>query len=349
MFAQANSSTAGTDLQRGTGHRWSPAVVVDMIRTTARCSPAGLLSAYRDNGGARGTRGRVVLSDPADGCTAGARPADILIKVRRTITRRRLPFTGCHRFGRRDSRQEPPGAAPGRGLVGFTVSNLRSGTNAVEADHGRRNALPQLEIMLEGPIGAAAFNNEFGRPGILGYFRSFEQRCEQDPPGVVRGYHKPIMLAGGLGAIRRTQVEKLEVPVAAPLVVLGGPAMLIGLGGGAASSQGSGASSADLDFASVQRGNPEMQRRAQEVINHCWSLGADNPIVLIHDVGSRRTLERVARGARTQRARRHRAARRAERRAGDVATRDLVQRGPGALRDRARTRHDQTVRCAVPA
>ena len=127
--------------------------------------------------------------------------------------------------------------------------------------------------MLDGPIGAAAFNNEFGRPGILGYFRTFEQRVAGDADGVVRGYHKPIMIAGGVGNVRRMHVDKRPVPAGAPLVLLGGPAMLIGLGGGAASSQGSGAASEALDFASVQRGNPEMQRRAQQVIDACWALG----------------------------------------------------------------------------
>ena len=140
--------------------------------------------------------------------------------------------------------------------------------------------------MLEGPIGAAAFNNEFGRPNIYGYFRTFEQRVESDGRSPLRGYHKPIMIAGGLGNIRRQHVEKAEIVPGAKIVVLGGPSMLIGLGGGAASSVGAGASSADLDFASVQRGNPEIQRRAQEVIDACWALGADNPILLIHDVGA---------------------------------------------------------------
>ena len=134
-----------------------------------------------------------------------------------------------------------------------------------------------LDIMLEGPIGAASFNNEFGRPAICGYFRSFELVVADDPPGRVRGYHKPIMIAGGLGNIRRPHVDKADVPVGARLIVLGGPAMLIGLGGGAASSVGSGASSADLDFASVQRGNAEIQRRAQETIDGCWELGDANP------------------------------------------------------------------------
>ncbi|HZF25949.1 MAG TPA: phosphoribosylformylglycinamidine synthase, partial [Steroidobacteraceae bacterium] len=143
-----------------------------------------------------------------------------------------------------------------------------------------------LQIMIEGPIGAAAFNNEFGRPNILGYFRTFELAISGDAPGRIRGYHKPIMIAGGLGNIRRAHVEKREVPVGARIIVLGGPGMLIGLGGGAASSLTSGASLEDLDFASVQRGNPEIQRRAQEVIDRCWALGHRNPILLIHDVGA---------------------------------------------------------------
>ena len=140
--------------------------------------------------------------------------------------------------------------------------------------------------MVEGPIGAAAFNNEFGRPNILGYFRTFETELESGARATLRGYHKPIMIAGGLGNVRRMHVEKSEVPPGAKVIVLGGPAMLIGLGGGAASSVGSGASAEDLDFASVQRGNPEIQRRAQEVIDQCWALGDANPILLIHDVGA---------------------------------------------------------------
>src|SRR5262249_3109315 len=143
-----------------------------------------------------------------------------------------------------------------------------------------------LDIMIEGPIGAASFNNEFGRPAICGYFRTFEQPAPDDPPQRTRGYHKPMMIAGGVGNVRPAHVEKAEVPVGAKLIVLGGPAVLIGLGGGAASSLGSGSSSLELDFASVQRGNPEMQRRAQEVIDRCWALGDRNPIALIHDVGA---------------------------------------------------------------
>ncbi len=135
-------------------------------------------------------------------------------------------------------------------------------------------------------MGAAAFNNEFGRPNTCGYFRVFEQTAIEGGREIIRGYHKPIMIAGGLGNVRRGDVEKKDVVVGAPLIVLGGPSMLIGLGGGAASSVGSGQSSSDLDFASVQRGNAEIQRRAQEVIDRCWALGDANPILLIHDVGA---------------------------------------------------------------
>ena len=156
-----------------------------------------------------------------------------------------------------------------------------------EQDLGKPDRIASaLDIMLEGPIGAASFNNEFGRPNILGYFRSFEQRVESAGRSTLRGYHKPIMIAGGIGNIRRMHVEKATIVPGSKIVVLGGPAMLIGLGGGAASSVGAGASAADLDFASVQRGNPEMQRRAQEVIDACWTLGEENPILLIHDVGA---------------------------------------------------------------
>ena len=143
-----------------------------------------------------------------------------------------------------------------------------------------------LDIMLEGPLGGAAFNNEFGRPALAGYFRSYEQEVPGAEGREVRGYHKPIMIAGGLGNIRAEHVDKQPIPVGAAIVVLGGPAMLIGLGGGAASSMASGASHEDLDFASVQRDNPEMQRRCQEVIDRCWALGEENPVVSIHDVGA---------------------------------------------------------------
>ena len=177
---------------------------------------------------------------------------------------------------------------------GFSVSHLRLPEFAQPwetapgvADLGKPGRIASaLDIMLEGPIGAAAFNNEFGRPSICGYFRTLEVQVPGDAPGRARGYHKPIMIAGGMGNVRRGHIEKRDCPPGAKIVVLGGPSMLIGLGGGAASSVGAGTSSADLDFASVQRGNPEMQRRAQEVIDRCWAQGEANPILLIHDVGA---------------------------------------------------------------
>ncbi|MCI0433529.1 MAG: AIR synthase-related protein, partial [Gemmatimonadetes bacterium] len=181
------------------------------------------------------------------------------------------------------------GAKPKAGLTGFSVSNLRipGAEQPWEVDRGQSpRAASALEIMIDGPVGAASFNNEFGRPNILGYFRTYELALPGDAPGRARGYHKPIMVAGGLGNIRRLHVEKRDVPVGSRIVVLGGPGMLIGLGGGAASSLTSGAGQEDLDFASVQRGNPEIQRRAQEVIDRCWALGERNPILLIHDVGA---------------------------------------------------------------
>ena len=177
------------------------------------------------------------------------------------------------------------GSRPKVGLAGFSVSHLEIPElpRPWELQYGRPGRIVSpLQIMIDGPIGAAAFNNEFGRPNIAGYFRTFES----DEVSGVRGYHKPIMIAGGYGNIRQEHVEKGEYSAGAKLIVLGGPAMLIGLGGGAASSMASGDSAEDLDFASVQRQNPEIQRRCQEVIDACWSLGEHNPIAFIHDVGA---------------------------------------------------------------
>jgi len=186
----------------------------------------------------------------------------------------------------RDEGATGRGSRPKAGLCGFSVSNLRlpGAVQPWEKNYGKPDRIASaLEIMLEGPIGAASFNNEFGRPNICGYFRSYEQAL---PSGEVRGYHKPIMLAGGLGSIQTEFTEKQDIPPATRIVVLGGPSMLIGLGGGAASSMASGSSSEDLDFASVQRSNAEMQRRCQEVINRCCEKGRNNPILSIHDVGA---------------------------------------------------------------
>src|SRR5437762_7154352 len=182
------------------------------------------------------------------------------------------------------------GARPKAGLTGFTVSHLKIPDMAQpwEVDYGKPDRIASaLQIMLEGPIGAASFNNEFGRPNLCGYFRSFEAEVGgANGKKVWRGYHKPIMLAGGLGNIDASHATKSPFPAGTLLVQLGGPGLLIGMGGGAASSMGAGANVADLDFDSVQRGNAEMQRRAQEVLDRCWQLGGDNPILSIHDVGA---------------------------------------------------------------
>ena len=298
MFAQANSEHCRHKIFNA---RW----IIDgqaraeslfaMIRYTHERNPAGVLSAYRDNAAViAGTTGARYFPDPHGGVyRASTEPIDILMKVETHNHPTAIsPFPGAATGAGGEIRDEGAtgrGAKPKAGLTGFSVSNLRipGYERPWEQEFGAPARIASaLQIMLEGPIGAASFNNEFGRPAVCGYFRTFEQRAAGDPPERLRGYHKPIMIAGGLGNVRRAHVDKADVPVGAKLVVLGGPAMLIGLGGGAASSVGSGSSSADLDFASVQRGNAEMQRRAQEVIDRCWAAGEDNPIALIHDVGA---------------------------------------------------------------
>jgi phosphoribosylformylglycinamidine synthase len=298
MFAQANSEHCRHKIFNA---RWiidgreRPESLFGMIRYTHASHPQGVLSAYRDNAAViEGVEGYRYFPDPRSGAYHASRePIDILMKVETHNHPTAIsPFPGAATGSGGEIRDEGAtgrGARPKAGLTGFSVSNLR--IPGYERPWERPPAMPAriasaLDIMLEGPIGAASFNNEFGRPAICGYFRTFELATPGDPAGRVRGYHKPIMIAGGLGNIRRPHVEKAEVPVGAQLIVLGGPAMLIGLGGGAASSVGSGASSADLDFASVQRGNAEIQRRAQETIDGCWELGEDNPILLVHDVGA---------------------------------------------------------------
>ncbi len=267
----------------------------DMIRATFQSNPAGVLSAYRDNAAViEGLPGERFFPDPSTSLyRAWPEPVDILIKVETHNHPTAIsPYPGAATGAGGEIRDEGAtgiGAKPKAGLCGFSVSNLHipGWPMPWETPPDKPDRIASaLEIMLAGPIGAAAFNNEFGRPVIAGYFRVFEQRGPEGDRAVTRGYHKPIMIAGGLGSIRRPHVEKGTVPIGAALVVLGGPAMLIGLGGGAASSVGSGQSSTDLDFASVQRGNAEIQRRAQEVIDRCWELGESNPIILIHDVGA---------------------------------------------------------------
>ena len=303
MFAQANSEHCRHKIFNADwiidGKKRDESLFA-MIRHTHAQNPQGVLSAYRDNASViEGTVGTRYFVDPKSHVYRGTvEPIDILMKVETHNHPTAIsPYPGAATGSGGEIRDEGAtgrGARPKAGLTGFSVSHLRiPGYERPweQAPDGQNIGRPAriasaLDIMIDGPIGAASFNNEFGRPAICGYFRTFEQQAAGDPATRVRGYHKPIMIAGGLGNIRRQHVEKGEVPVGAKLVVLGGPAMLIGLGGGAASSVGSGTSSADLDFASVQRGNAEIQRRAQEVIDTCWEMGDQNPIVLIHDVGA---------------------------------------------------------------
>ncbi|MGH8143533.1 MAG: phosphoribosylformylglycinamidine synthase [Steroidobacteraceae bacterium] len=298
MFAQANSEHCRHKIFNAEfviDGAAQPRSLFAMIRNTSAVSPAGLLSAYRDNAAViEGGRAARFFPDPSSGIyRASDEPVDILMKVETHNHPTAIsPFPGAATGAGGEIRDEGAvgrGGKPKAGLVGFSVSHLRIPGFIQPWEHtlGRPPRIASaLQIMLEGPIGAASFNNEFGRPNLCGYFRTLETSLPHEPAGRMRGYHKPIMLAGGLGNVRRLHVHKGEVSVGAALVVLGGPAMLIGLGGGAASSMGSGASDEHLDYASVQRGNPEMQRRAQEVIDRCWALGADNPIELIHDVGA---------------------------------------------------------------
>ena len=298
MFAQANSEHCRHKIFNADwviDGKARDESLFSMIRYTHKRNPEGVLSAYRDNAAViAGTTGHRYFPDPRTGIYAAVEePIDILMKVETHNHPTAIsPYPGAATGSGGEIRDEGAtgvGAKPKAGLTGFSVSNLRipDFLRPWEREFGKPDRIASaLDIMIEAPLGAAAFNNEFGRPAICGYFRSFEVHAAGDPPERTRGYHKPIMIAGGLGNIRRPHVEKGDVPIGARIVVLGGPAMLIGLGGGAASSVGSGASSADLDFASVQRDNAEIQRRAQEVIDRCWALGEDNPIVLVHDVGA---------------------------------------------------------------
>ncbi len=298
MFAQANSEHCRHKIFNaefiidGTAQ---PASLFSMIRATHARNSRGVLSAYRDNAavieGGMATR---FYPDPLTHRYAGARePAHILMKVETHNHPTAIsPFPGAATGAGGEIRDEGAtgiGAKPKAGLTGYSVSNLKipGMLQPWERDFGKPQRIASaLEVMIAAPLGAAGFNNEFGRPNTCGYFRTFEQASVEFGRTVVRGYHKPIMIAGGLGNVRPADVEKKEVATGAPLIVLGGPSMLIGLGGGAASSVGSGQSSSDLDFASVQRGNAEIQRRAQEVIDRCVGLGEANPILLIHDVGA---------------------------------------------------------------
>ncbi|MFK8017834.1 MAG: phosphoribosylformylglycinamidine synthase [Gammaproteobacteria bacterium] len=295
MFAQANSEHCRHKIFNASWTLDGDAQthsLFDMIRLTHKAAPEGVLSAYRDNAAViEGHHSERFFADAATHVyDFASEPVDILMKVETHNHPTAIsPAPGAATGSGGEIRDEGAtgrGAKPKAGLVGFSVSDLRipEFTQPWETPLKKSGRIASaLQIMLEGPIGAAAFNNEFGRPNLAGYFRTLEQT---DAHGTLRGYHKPIMLAGGMGNIRRDHVEKLDVLGGGKVIVLGGPAMLIGLGGGAASSMASGQSDEDLDFASVQRDNPEMQRRAQEVIDACWAQGDDNPIVLIHDVGA---------------------------------------------------------------
>jgi phosphoribosylformylglycinamidine synthase len=294
MFAQANSEHCRHKIFNAS---WvidgeaKDKTLFGMIRETHAAHPQGTVMAYADNSSIiEGATIQRFYPDADRGYSYKEELTHILTKVETHNHPTAIsPFPGASTGSGGEIRDEGAtgkGSKPKAGLCGFSVSNLNlpDAPQPWEHAYGRPSRIASaLDIMLEGPIGAAAFNNEFGRPNLTGYFRTYEQ----DVGGVVRGYHKPIMIAGGLGSIQAEQSFKDETfPVGTLFVQFGGPGMLIGLGGGAASSMTAGANAEDLDFASVQRGNPEIQRRAQEVIDRCWQLGKNNPILSIHDVGA---------------------------------------------------------------
>ncbi len=316
MFAQANSEHCRHKIFNATWEIDGAArdrSLFQMIRNTHERHREGILSAYKDNAAVlAGSRGGRFFPDPKSRAYAAhEEDIHILCKVETHNHPTAIsPFPGAATGSGGEIRDEGAtgcGARPKAGLTGFTVSNLRlpGAIQPWETDNGKPGRIVSaLDIMIDGPLGGAAFNNEFGRPNICGYFRTFEaavpahagaslaapEGSTRAPasaaPTELRGYHKPIMLAGGLGNIRAGHVQKGKINPGDKLVVLGGPAMLIGLGGGAASSVASGSGDEDLDFASVQRDNAEMERRCQEVIDRCWALGDENPIAFIHDVGA---------------------------------------------------------------
>ena len=298
MFAQANSEHCRHKIFNadwtidGVKQEMS---LFGMIKNTYAEHSDGILSAYHDNSAViAGFNGRKFAPfTESREYTYEESQLDILMKVETHNHPTAIsPFPGAATGSGGEIRDEGAtgiGSKPKAGLCGFSVSNLKipGFVQPWEVDNGKPGRIASaLDIMIEGPIGAASFNNEFGRPNTCGYFRTYEQTIETQGVEEIRGYHKPIMVAGGVGSIRREHIDKKDIPAGANIIVLGGPAMLIGLGGGAASSMTSGSSSENLDFASVQRGNPEMQRRVQEVIDRCFAQADDNPILSIHDVGA---------------------------------------------------------------
>ena len=293
MFAQANSEHCRHKIFNADwvidGEKMERSLFA-MIRNTHQLNPEGTLVAYSDNSSViEGGKSNRFYPD-SDGHYKGHDDElHILMKVETHNHPTAIsPFAGAATGSGGEIRDEGAtgvGSKPKAGLCGFSVSNLRipGFEQPWEIDYGRPDRIVSaLDIMIEGPIGAAAFNNEFGRPNLAGYFRTYEQEVK----GELRGYHKPIMIAGGVGNIDARHVYKNEVPVGSLIIQLGGPAMLIGLGGGAASSMDTGANAESLDFDSVQRGNPEMERRCQEVLDRCWQMGDNNPILFIHDIGA---------------------------------------------------------------
>jgi phosphoribosylformylglycinamidine synthase len=327
MFAQANSEHCRHKIFNATWDidgKQQDKSLFQMIRNTHQLHSDGILSAYKDNAAVlTGTPGGRFYVDPRTN-EYGAHQEDIhiLCKVETHNHPTAIsPFPGAATGSGGEIRDEGAtgrGSKPKAGLTGFTVSNLKipGAIQPWEKENGKPGRIVSaLDIMIEGPLGAAAFNNEFGRPSINGYFRTYEQEVPAAlsreqlavsgkqsessdsaahrspltahlPTTELRGYHKPIMLAGGLGNIKADHIKKSAINPGDQLIVLGGPAMLIGLGGGAASSMASGSGNEDLDFASVQRDNAEMERRCQEVIDRCWALDDENPISFIHDVGA---------------------------------------------------------------
>ncbi|HQW21593.1 MAG TPA: phosphoribosylformylglycinamidine synthase, partial [Rhodocyclaceae bacterium] len=293
MFAQANSEHCRHKIFNAT---WTidgkarSETLFGMIRETHKAHPQGTIVAYSDNSAViEGTMTQRFYPDAHGEYLYHEELTHIIAKVETHNHPTAIsPFPGAATGAGGEIRDEGAtgrGSKPKAGLCGFSVSNLNipDFSQPWEGDYGRPERIASaLDIMIDGPLGAAAFNNEFGRPNLAGYFRTFEQEFA----GEMRGYHKPIMIAGGIGNIAARDSHKIEFPPASLLIHLGGPGMLIGLGGSAASSMSTGSNTAELDFASVQRGNPEMQRRAQEVIDRCWQMGEMNPILAIHDVGA---------------------------------------------------------------
>jgi phosphoribosylformylglycinamidine synthase len=299
MFAQANSEHCRHKIfnaQFTIDGAPQDKSLFGMIRNTHALAPQHTIVAYSDNSSVM--EGHVseafYATSPAADCASSyekhSRLRHVLMKVETHNHPTAIsPFPGASTGAGGEIRDEGAtgrGAKPKAGLTGFTVSDLNGDLNGVRS-HLNSNSFPShmatpWQIMTEGPLGGAAFNNEFGRPNLNGYFRAFEQTIA----GQRWGYHKPIMIAGGMGTIDAQLTHKIEFPAGSLLIQLGGPGMRIGMGGSAASSMASGTNSASLDFDSVQRGNPEIERRAQEVINQCWQLGQANPILAIHDVGA---------------------------------------------------------------